>query len=100
MLYKNSGESSFGSGGVKIRAGANASAQDKFAILLQGTNGHQLSEFLQPGSQQLDGIKYEAVLNEPSSNADALKTTSRVQLKDIKVSVTGVSYISKDEKDK
>ena len=100
VLYKNSGESSFGSGGVKIRAGANASAQDKFAILLQGTNGHQLSEFLQPGSQQLDGIKYEAVLNEPSSNADALKTTSRVQLKDIKVSVTGVSYISKDEKDK
>lgn len=98
VLYKNGGESQFQSNGVKIRAGADGSAQDQFAVRVQAASGHSLNEFLHSGSHQLDGIKYAAFLNDPSSNADALKTTSKVQLKNLKISVTGASYLVEDDK--
>jgi len=99
IAYKNDGDGDFQQGGVTIRANASGTEKDKFSIRIRAAQGHTLSEFLHSGDMQLDGIKYAAVLNDPSSNADALKTTASVRLTDIQVKATGVSYVANKDND-
>lgn len=91
-------ETGFQKNGVQIRANAKGEEQDRFTIRISASEGHTLNEFLHSGALQLDGIEYEAKLNTPDPNADALRTDAKVTLKDIQVTAVGVSYLANEDK--
>lgn len=93
VLYK-SGAGAYVADGFSIRANADGSPQDMVGMRMQAAQGHELNEFLREGPNQLDGIEFKAVLNNPT-DASALKTKARIKLKDLVFSIMG-NYIIND----
>lgn len=93
VLYK-SGTGAYVADGFRIRANADGSPQDAVGIRVVAAPGHELNEFLREGPEQLDGIEFKAVLNQPTDDS-VLRTKARIKLKDLVFSVMG-NYIFND----
>lgn len=67
-------------------------------LVFAAKSGHLLSEYLQPGPRQIDGIHYEAVVDD-AVEGNALTEENNICLKEVKVRIVGeVTYNANSDK--
>lgn len=84
---------------LNIRSKANGTKDsDRIQITIEPTSGKMNDYMKSSAAQQLDGIKYEAVIkSDQAGTREALKTNSKLKLVDIQIGIQGgVTLIDKD----